>query len=90
MKTKIFKLVLPLVMLAAGLMGAVSTHAAETENGVAAADWGTLKTGTPQRCEAVKLCDEMSSNICTYQGQPLYKHLGNNVCPNFIYHSIPE
>lgn len=89
MKTKIFKLVLPLVAVVMGLGAAVSTHAMDKKEAKSGSVLG-FRHLTTIPCDPVKQCDQVPTYVCkSSMGEDLYDWIEGNICVDLLYHSEP-
>ena len=88
MKTSIFKLLVPAMVLVTGVVSAFTTNAAPNDSKQASI-WGYRKIAGTQPCEQVKMCDQVPNFVCrSTANENLYQLIGPNNCPTLLYHSV--
>jgi hypothetical protein len=85
MKTKIFKMILPMAVITFGIAGALSTNAMSKKSSTLAERWGYTHLEA-EPCTKAIMCSTIPGTACkNSSGDVLYDFVSSVSCPNPLY-----
>lgn len=79
-------MILPAVVVAIGVLGAVSTTAMANDSKALVARWGYSHVeNEEQPCQRQIMCKTEAGPLCTYSGQQLYDLITPVSCPDVLF-----